>query len=299
MSNVYKLLNLRQYHRPADEGATGGLERALELLSRPGLRTVPLAGGDSLVGSGDPSIESVVDLQGLGLDTITTDAGAAALRVGVMVTRAELAVMPQGEVPSPLRILADGARRWGGGIQRNRATVGGAIATAAANDPLVAALLACDAQVVLFSRSGRRTLPLADFLPARGDLLGEPALITEVTVPLPPEPTGYGLTEVARTPSDAPIVLAAAALSRADGRCTAARLALGGVADTPVRLPEVEAMLAGQTLTDTLISAAAALAADLVNPAGDYRGSAAYRKAMADVLAERALRQAWDASRNE
>ena len=60
------LLSLREYHLPADEGTTGGLERDLELLSCPGLRTAPLAGGGDLAGSGDPSVESVVDLQRAG-----------------------------------------------------------------------------------------------------------------------------------------------------------------------------------------------------------------------------------------
>ena len=68
------LLNLREYQRPA--AGSGGaeqreaLERALVLLARHETRTVPLAGGDNLVASADRSIEAVVDLQGLGLDSI-------------------------------------------------------------------------------------------------------------------------------------------------------------------------------------------------------------------------------------
>ena len=85
------LLNLREYHRPAADGGHGGLTRALELLARPAIRTVALAGGDMLIGSGDQTIEAVVDLQGLedlyGLDT---DPNAGALQAGAMMTRAEL-----------------------------------------------------------------------------------------------------------------------------------------------------------------------------------------------------------------
>jgi CO/xanthine dehydrogenase FAD-binding subunit len=287
------LLSLREYHRPADEGTTGGLNRALELLSRPDVHTVPLAGGTALLASADPAVEAVVDLQGLGLDIITeTGRPHGRLHIGALVTRAALA---ESE-PARTRhdgILAAGACGWGGSVQRNRATVGGALALAAPNDPLVLALLVCDALVDLYGRRGTRVVPIADFLAHRGSWLAEPALITAVTVPFSAAPTGCALVDVARTPSDAPIVAAAAALSQANGRCATARLALGGVADAPARLPEVEAMLAGQTLTDELVSAAAALAADLVSPAGDFRGSAEYRTAMAGVLAERALRQAW------
>ncbi len=291
------LLSLREYHRPADEGTTGGLERALELLSRPDIHTVLLAGGTALLASADPAVEAVVDLQGLGLDIITEMGRPhGRLHIGALVTRAALA---ESE-PARTRhggILATGACDWGGSVQRNRATVGGALVLAESNDPLVLALLVCDALVDLYGRHGTRVVPIADFLAHRGSWLAEPALITGVTVPFPAGTAGCALVDVARTPSDAPIVAAAAALSQANGRCAAARLALGGVADAPARLPEVEAMLAGQTLTEELVSAAAALAADLVSPAGDFRGSAEYRKAMAGVLAERALRQAWEAAR--
>ena len=305
------LLNLREYSRPADDGLQDGLERALELLARPDIRTAPLAGGDTLIGSGDDAIEAVVDLQSLGLDDFSLDPSLGALSAKAMVTRAQLAELDQVDLnrpaPSapgpvshaakdtPLRIVAAGARRWGGNVQRNRATLGGALVAAAANDPLVVALLACDARILLCSRAGYRTLSLAEFIPQRKQLLAEPALITDVVVPLPPgRLTGYALADVARTPADAPIVVAAAAISVAYGACTHARLALGGIAPCPVRLPEVEALLEGQALTADLIAAAAARAAELVNPTGDFRGSTEYRKAMAGVLAERALQQAWN-----
>lgn len=297
------LLNLRQYDRPTDDGPQDGLERALELLARPDLRTVPLAGGDTLLGADDPTIEAVVDLQGLGLDTCSLDPNLGALSAKAMVTRATLAgITPpptsgpasHADKDSPLRIIAAGAKRWGGNVQRNRATLGGALATAAANDPLVVALLACDARVLLVSQAGFRTVPLAEFLPQRRALLAAPALITDVVAPLPPgRLIGYGLADVARTPADAPIVVAAAMISLSYGACTHARLALGGVAAEPIRLPAVEALLVDRPLTPELIAAAAAHAAEAVQPAGDFRGSAEYRKAMAGVLAERALQQAW------
>ena len=85
-----------------------------------------------------------------------------------MTTRTALAQYLERETKWSLyRIIAEGVRRWGGSVQRNRATVGGAIATAASDDPLVVALLACDARVTLESPAGRHSLSLAEFLPAR------------------------------------------------------------------------------------------------------------------------------------
>ncbi len=288
------LLNLREYHRPGD---AEGVAQALKLLSRPGIRTVLLAGGDALVGAADPTVEAVVDLKGWQtLDFISdTDlnAGAAGWRhddAGGSWRRYQVII---AQTPSPDHHCG-GRRRWGGSVQRNRATLGGALAMAASNDPLIVALLACDTYIAVATLAGYRGLPLAEFLADRARILAEPALITNINVPLPEvDPTGYALAEVGRTPADAPIVVAAAAVGRKDGQCVYARLALGGVAETPIRLPEVEMLLAQHLLTAELITRAAALAASLVQPTGDFRGSAEYRRAMAGVLTERALSQAW------
>ncbi len=283
------LLNLREYHRiPPQEPQHVALDQVLALLTRPGIRTVPLAGGDALVGSGDPTVEAVVDLQGLGLDLIHLADGV--LHIGAMATRAALA---QHEAGAQIYdgVIGRAAHFLGGNVQRNRATVGGALAVAAPDDPLIAALLVADAAVVLYGQDGYRRVPLDDFLPRRAALLAAPALIVEATVS-PPPGTRAALASVARTHADRPIVLAAAAL-RADGaQCSAARLALCGVAPLPVRLFEIEAMLVGQPVSAALIGAAADRVADVIQPAGDYRGSAGYRRAMAVVLARRALRQA-------
>jgi len=291
------LLNLREYHRPAASGK--GLDQALDLLARPGIHTVPLAGGDALVGSGDPAVEAVVDLQGLGLDTMTLAGQPPAFRIGALVTRGALGnAAPAQDFYDG--IIASSARSWGGSVQRNRATVGGAVIAAGANDPLVAVLLACGAVAVYYDRSGAHELSLADFLPRRADLLNKPeapALLIEILVPLPTGRCGGGLATVGRTPADAPIVLAAATLiidvDSSEPRCIGARLALGGVAGSPLRLMPVEEALVGQALHPALMAAAGEHAAAIVDPQGDFRGSAAYRRAMAGILSERALRQAW------
>jgi CO/xanthine dehydrogenase FAD-binding subunit len=279
------LLNLREYHRISPQQPRHvALDHALALLARHDIHTVPLAGGGSLVGSGDPAIEAVVDLSRLGLDGIGLQDGV--FHIGAMVTRTTLAQ------EQPAGLLGRAAHLWGGSVQRNRATVGGALAVAAPDDPLLAALLVSDALVLLYGRDGYREVPLPEFLPRRAGLLAAPALIVEVRAPVPPAGAGAGLAAVARTPADSPIVLAAAALRVEGMLCTRARLALGGIAPTAVRLAEVEEMLAGQPISAELIGSAAARAGGLIDPPGDFRGSAEYRRAMACVLTERALREA-------
>jgi len=278
------LINLVEYHRPHD------VQEALRLLRRPRPRTVPLAGGSALLGSDDRNVQAVVDLQDLGLRYVKADPDAQAVLVGAMATLAD-ASRCQALRRIYDGIIAEAAHRAAGSVLRYQATVGGAVAVAAPADELLVALLAGDAQVTIHAPD-ETPLSLSEFL-ARGErLLAAHGLITEVSVGQPPERTGAALQGIGRTPADAPIVCAAAALSTDGGACAVARLALGGVAARPRRLPEVEAMLVGHALNAERIEAAAERVSELVQPPGDFRGSAAYRKAMAGVLSGRVLHQA-------
>jgi len=287
------MLSIREYHRIAPVAdRSRALDAVLSLLARPELRTAPLAGGTALL-AGGAEVDAVVDLQGLGLDTVYIDPAEGIFHIGPMVSRARLADDATARRFAS-GVIADGARRWQGSVQRNRATVGGALALAEPADPLVAALLACDAAVMLARRDGVQLLALVEFVSQRQALLAVPALIVEVLVPGILAGCEGALETTARTPADAPIVAAAAVLQAQEGHCMQAGLALGGVAPAPLRLPGVESLLRGELMTSDLIERAAALAAESVSPEGDFRGSAEYRRALARVLSGRALRHAWD-----
>jgi carbon-monoxide dehydrogenase medium subunit len=77
----------------------------------------------------------------------------------------------------------------------------------------------------------------------------------------------------------------------ASGACTHARIALGGVATIPLRARDAERSLVGRHIDHAAIPEAAALAAAATDPIDDLRGSAAYKRAMARVWTERALRE--------
>ncbi len=273
--------NLREYHRPDD------LQTALELLRRPGVRTAVLAGGTKLVARRDRQVEVVVDLQALGLDYIRQD--DAGLHLGAM-TRL------QGLVDSPLTgglaggLLARTARRSAGSVLRHQATVGGTV-MASADSPLACALLALDAQVVIFTGQERR-LPLVDFYAAGAPI--EAGFLTEVVIPQPAPGTGAAYHDVARSPADSPIVSVTALLTVAGEVCQKARLVAGGAGWPGTRLARAEATLEGQRLSEDLMARGAEAAREEVVPVDDFRASGGYRRAMVGVLARRALREAWE-----
>src|SRR5205823_14614366 len=89
------LLNLLEYHWAEH------IDDALMLLSRPDVKTVPLAGGTYLLGQRDDSIQAVVDLRDLELAYISDD--ARGIHIGAMTTL-------QRMLDSP--VLNDLARGW-------------------------------------------------------------------------------------------------------------------------------------------------------------------------------------------
>jgi carbon-monoxide dehydrogenase medium subunit len=278
------LLNLREYHRPAlAADPPAALQQALHLLARPNIRTVPLAGGSHLLASGDMTIEAVVDLQGLGLDAIHYDEQTGVLSIGAMTTRTALAEDPHAQRLCS-GLLSRAAGRWSGNVQRNRATAGGAVVVADPVDPLYLALLAADAIIVIVERAGIRRAPLSG-------MSRPPGLISGIELSLSPGLRG-GLAEVGRTPSDAPIVAACAVLEVANGKCTRAGLALGGLAGGALASPEAAQTLVGRPMTREAIARAAAQAVQGIVPQADYKGSSEYRRAMGEALARRALAQA-------
>jgi carbon-monoxide dehydrogenase medium subunit len=241
-----------------------------------------IAGGQSLMPLlalrlAQPSV--LVDINRVpGLDGITTRPGGG-LRIGALTRHRTLA----GQDRHPL--LAEAARWVGHAAIRTRGTLGGSLAHAdpAAELPVVAA--ASGAVALVAGPGGRREVPAADlFTGALQTSLDDDELIEAVEFPAPGR---WGFAEFARRHGDFGLVVAAAA--EVDGRL---RLALGGVAATPVRPRAAEAVLAGGPLSPARIGEAAEAAAGEITPAGDIHATAAYRRQLTRVLVTRALTQA-------
>ena len=99
----------------------------------------------------------------------------------------------------------------------------------------------------------------------------------------------WGEARVARTPTDEPIVAAFALVELADGTVRQARVALTGAWREPARLAKAPGRMVGGPCDHAHIAQVGIAVCDEVAPAGDFRGSEAYRRAMAGVVTRRAL----------
>lgn len=200
----------------------------------------------------------------------------------------------EADLPAAFDGLRAAARQVGGVQIQNRATLIGNLCNASPAADGVPNLLALDARVILELVGGRRELPVCEFVRGnRRTARWHDELVLGVLIP-PPPPGARGrfLKLGARRYLVISIVMVAAVLDlRPDGVARSARIAVGACNAAPVRLPALEAALAGQVPSAALIRPEhlAPLA-----PIDDVRGSADYRLLAARELLGRALAGAWD-----
>ena len=111
-------------------------------------------------------------------------------------------------------------------------------------------------------------------------------------VRVPGVPAGWRSTYLkftTRSSEDRPAAGVATLLRMTGDRVDEARLVVGAVTTTPARITDAEAFLAGRTLDAETLAEAGRLTAAAIEPIDDIRGSAAYKRRLAGVQAERAL----------
>jgi len=214
------------------------------------------------------------------------------IRVGALTRHYELEISPV--LAKHLPVVASAMTHVAHLAIRNRGTIGGSLSHAdpAAELPMMALLLNARLQVV--SSKGERTVAALDFF--RDALtvdLGEDEIVTEIHLPKLPPNTGWGFEEVARRAGDFAVAAVAATVTASDGKIEEARIALTGVAPTPVRAQKAEALLRGEKIETKLIERVIEAVRSMIAPDSDLHASSDYRRHLAGVLTGRAVRAAW------
>lgn len=266
------------------------LPEALEELA--GDEALVLAGGQSLVvlmNTGLLVPERLVSIAGLSelRDVQVDDDG---LDIGALCTHRQLAEhqIIRRHLPAAARMF-DGV----GNVRvRSAGTLGGNLVHAdPAQDPPVM-LAALGAQATVAGPDGHRRLAVEDI--AAGPFwptLNDNELLTRVHVPWPGEhDVAAYIKFLAGSQDDYATVSVGARLSLADGVVSAVRMAAGAVGPTVEMLDDAAAVLIGQSPTDEeVLRRLSERVRDSVSPSGDRRGSPDYKRAMAGVVARRAV----------
>jgi carbon-monoxide dehydrogenase medium subunit len=279
--------------------APRSLKEALSLLENHREEARVLAGGTDLIvqmkdGRARPTV--IVDVKKLPELNRLEWNDAKSLYIGATVPLSKIITFPP--VMEKFGILYQACSSIGSVQLRNRGTVGGNICNAAPSADSAPPLLCLGAQAMVARLGGSRTVPLDSFFRGPGQTaLDHNELLLGLEIPaLPALSSGCYLRHIPRQDMDIAVVGVASFLvfDVQKNRCREARIALGAVAPTPIRVPRAEAVLAGKVLTEKVIEEAAEQAAEAARPISDLRGSAEYRKEIVKVLTRRTLQRAWE-----
>lgn len=267
------------------------LSEAVALLSSQGGVSKILAGGSDLlvqIKSGGVSPDLLIDIKHIdGIKDITTEDGG--YRIGAAVSGAELGEHSGVTALWPGVVEAVGL--IGSTQVQGRATMVGNLCNGSPAADSVPAMIAADAVVRVVGPNGVREVPVADIPVSPGRTsLAKDDIVESVFLPARPERAGDAyLRFIPRTEMDIAVVGAAVSLSLADdGSVATARVALGAVAPTALRVADAEAALVGSKLDDATLGKLAAACSAACNPIDDKRGSIEFRTKVAGVMARRA-----------
>jgi xanthine dehydrogenase small subunit len=203
------------------------------------------------------------------------------------------AALPLEEIASRWTNAPEAFRQWlplfASPPLRNRATLGGNLATASPIGDGAPMLMALDAVLHIAGPGGRRLVPLASFFTGyRRTMLEAGELLTAIEIPKPLPSVTRFYKVAKRRIDDISTVAAGMALDLdLSGVVVYARFAFGGVAPVPLRAIAAEEAVAGHRWNQAAVERVQSILARTLEPISDHRGSAEYRLAVAQSLVEK------------
>ncbi len=275
------------YTRPAT------LDEALADLAKHGPDAKLIAGGHSLLPLMKMRLASVGHLVDIGrlreLKGIRDWNGG--LAIGAATTYRE--VLGSALVRDRFPLLIEGLDDIGDIQVRNRGTLGGSLAHADPASDMPALALALDAELLLRSSGGERTVKVDGFFHGAfvSDLHPDEVMV-EIRIPASPDGAGTSYVELTQPASGYSLVGVAVVLAKSGGTVSHVRVGVTGVADHAYRASAVESTLMGSDGGSAAIAAAAAHAADGQEVNSDIHADREYRTAMATAFTRRSVESA-------
>jgi len=183
---------------------------------------------------------------------------------------------------------------------RNMGTIGGNLCNSSPAGDTIPPMTAYGAKLVLAAKDKTREVEISQFITAPGkNILEKDEMLVEVIVPVPKDFTGAAFIKKTRVKADISKINTAILMERSGDTCTDCKVVMGSVAATVVRIPKAEEFLKGQKVSVQLVKDAAKIVSEEIKPIDDNRSTAEYRKDIALVIMEDAIKTAWQRSGGE
>ena len=279
------------------------LDEAVHLLAaEKGVAKILAGGTDLLVQMKADLIEPdlIVDIKGILNARTISGTGASGYCIGAAVTGAEM--NEHATLRNDWPGIVEGAAVIGSTQIQSRCTMGGNLCNGSPAADSIPALIAAGATASVAGPSGLREIPVRDIIVGPRQLaIAKDEFIA--TFQLPPRRTHSAdayLRFTPRTEMDIAIVGAGVNLETdGKGQITAASVAIGAIAPTPVLIEAAGKVLIGTSLDTDTLEALDAAARAACNPINDKRGTVEYRTKVAGVIARRAAETAYQRARSK
>lgn len=280
------------------------VDEATWLLAAKGAQARVLAGGTDLIvqlREGRRRLELVVDIKKIPDVNVLSYSPSTGLQIGSAVPCHK--IYGDATIANAYPGLMDAFTLVGGTQIQGRASVGGNLCNSSPAADTIPTLIAHSATCIIAGPNGRRELPVEQFCTAPGrNVLADGEFLVALRFPAPARNSGGRyLRFIPRNEMDIAVVGVGTSITLGDDRSTvtAARIALGAVAATPLFAEAAGAALVGKPLSDTTIAAAAEAAQAIARPISDMRGTIEQRRHLVGVLTRRTIQGAVARARGE
>ena len=268
------------------------VDDAIAALERLGPEARIIAGGHSLLPMMKLRLanpEHLIDINDLTeLSYIREEGGE--IRIGALTRHVDL--LKSDLLAEHFPLFRDAEEVIADPVVRNRGTIGGSLCQADAAEDLSSVCTAAKATVVIRGAGGERAVGMEGFhVGPYMTAVGAAEMLTEIRLPLRPG-AGSAHEKVERRAGDWAIAAASAALWIDGGAIADAGIALSAVGLTTIHLTRADELLRGKAPTEELFAQAGAIASEDCSPMADGRGPVDYKRHLAGVLTQRALRRA-------
>nr|WP_030503367.1 xanthine dehydrogenase family protein subunit M [Micromonospora purpureochromogenes] len=289
-----------QVPAPFEYERATSVDHAISLMERLGSTSRLIAGGHSLLPMMKlrlASFDYLIDINDLHDELGYIEAGPDELRIGALTRHREL--LESATLTAAFPIFADAERVIADPVVRNRGTLGGSLCQADPSEDLSAVCTALDASCVIRGPGGaERVVSMEEFhVGPYETAVGDGEMLVEIRLPVRPG-CGSAYEKVERRAGDWAVVSAGAAVWLDGDVISDARVGLAAVGPNTTGIPEISAALRGQEPGESLFAQAGAIAARSCDPVTDQRGSADYKRHLADELTRRTLRRAVERARS-
>jgi carbon-monoxide dehydrogenase medium subunit len=281
-----------QVPAPFEYTRATSVAEAIGLLERLGDEARLIAGGHSLLPMMKlrlANLEYVIDINDLHDELGYVRVGTGEVRIGAMTRHRELLESP--ELAAHFPIFADAERIIADPLVRNRGTIGGSLCQADPAEDLTAVCTTVDARCVIRGAGGERVVSMGDFFRGPYETAVEHGeILTEVRIPLRPHGSS-AYAKVERRAGDWAVTSAGAAVWMDGSVIADARVGLAAVGPNAAGIPAISEALSGREPSEELYAQAGSIAAASCSPVTDSRGTADYKRHLADELTRRTLRR--------